>query len=187
MMDMMPKNKLIEVFPISKQRPSQPGARILSEQNLRKFIRGCTDKPSYVITKEFKLTDSFEFVIDGYYCKLSPDTDSGNLEFAQFVYTKGSSEKIYAVIQYTEADKTTGYQILDLEEGETGSLVKGITFELIKESETLSLGNNQVAFHILNVSTNENGDINYVIPLDSKVRFEQSAFSQTEVDGGEIL
>ena len=55
----------ITVFPLSFDRESDPSARLLSETNLRKLVKGYFNTDSFIISNS--LSDPFEFVLKGYY------------------------------------------------------------------------------------------------------------------------
>ena len=174
----------IDVFPISKPRPSMPGARVLSEVNLRKLIRGCTDYPSYVISENYSQGTPFEFVIDGYYCKI--DAPEGQYPFNITEITHNTTKTLYAQITFEEASLDTYNPVLDIKETTLNNktILEGIKF--IIDDDSYTADPNSIIFPIL-IIKDVDGNLSYTIPLESKVRFKRNSFLFDEVDGGEIL
>lgn len=61
----------IVVFPTTKRELNDRKSRLLTEQNLVDIVNRLLDVKSFVITKNFVYTDSFEFNIHGYFFKIA--------------------------------------------------------------------------------------------------------------------
>lgn len=61
----------IVVFPTTKRELNDRKSRLLTEQNLVDIVNRLLDVRSFVITKNFVYTESFEFNIYGYFFKIA--------------------------------------------------------------------------------------------------------------------
>ena len=61
----------IQVFPCTKRGDNQRSARLFSEENVSRISRVLLDKQSFVITDTFDASKPFEFILGGYYFKVS--------------------------------------------------------------------------------------------------------------------
>lgn len=101
----------IFVFPcVSRSKDYELKAKLMSEENITNIIKSITDSPSYIIDYD-KNTKILEFVIDGYYFKLTEFTPSGTQ---------------YAVLKY-KADTPKEIKIIDGDN--TNNQFNGLTIE----------------------------------------------------------
>ena len=162
----------IQVFPISIQRTSRPGDRVLSETNLSSVFRSFTDKKSYVISKDFSSSADFEFMIHGYFCRIE-STDIPDC-FTEIP----NGNPIYAAIHLSAQDNED-YPILEGSEDDT--YFTGVEFS----SQLTEFADTPYKLHILNKS-NEGA---YTVPPSSKIKMDLTSidltqFNLTELDGG---
>lgn len=172
-------NESVHVFPISFDRASNPMARALSEDNIRSVVKSMSDQTSFVVSSNFNPVDIFEFVVDGYYVKLTPSVDNP-LSF--------TSDDVYAVIFLDTV--STKYPLLygsDTEDGFSGVIfVDSIDESLIESLQPIvavdAEGNTTklTEYRYLQI-LHKGADGSYSVPDSSRTRFNFLL-----VDGGEI-
>lgn len=166
----------LQVFPISIARKSNPGARVLSEMNLTSIFRCFTDEKSFVVSDSFESGKPFEFIINGYYCRIEKDVIPN-------CFNGFSNGSIYAVILLK--DSSEGYPILAAEEKTSGSGASatskftGVQFT----SDLEKIDNNDYIPYSLEILIKS--DNTFTIPSTSKVKMKLSSIKFDEIDGGE--
>ena len=112
----------IFVFP-SVQRTNKPESRNLSENNLTTMFRSLVSADATYVLNEGSVNGAskFEFVIDGYYFKLTPITSVEAL----FEALSDAGDALFASITVST---TTGSNFVELQGVDDGGEYKGVEF-----------------------------------------------------------
>lgn len=167
----------LQVFPISITRKSNPGARVLSEMNLTSIFRCFTDEKSFVVSDSFEAGKPFEFVINGYYCRIEKNVIPN-------CFNGFSNGSIYAVILLKQTSE--GYPVLAADEitdgsGESAtSTFTGVQFTT--NPEDIKNDNGYIPY---NLEILIKSGTSFTIPSTSKIKMNLTSIKLNEIDGGE--
>lgn len=136
----------ITVFPLSFDRESDSSARLLSETNLRKLVKGYFNTDSFIVSNSLPDSDSypFEFILKGYYFSIK--NIKSLIEMAYKLSNKVSTK-----------EGTIAYVSIEIENINKYETLKG-SEELQQETET-STSSLEYVTDIINITFSDSEEL----------------------------
>ena len=158
----------IEVFPSTRRDISyQISSRSFNEKNAIAPIKRISENSSFIITDTYNANDSFEFIINGYYFKVTPASNIIN------AFENSNITSIYAYIIMDRGNNIE--ELYGIDDSTTG-LYTGVNFQ-----DTIPTESN----YYLKLFERDSSTNTWSIPQSSKNKFSRDVVD-VDVDGGVI-
>lgn len=160
-------NENIDIFPISALRPD-PTARVLNEMNITGMIRGLTDFPSYVVSKE---NNYIEFYIQGYHCYI---------DITKVLEELSNETSIYAILRIDKSSTPV------ISSSSTNVDNQDPFLGIVFNSTGILKIENHLEYYSLLLLTRSSISASWEVPSSSKVRFKGTVIDTSDfvIDGG---
>lgn len=165
----------VNVFPSTRRIYSQDfSARLMTESAISRIINKLVEVDGFVISNTVPTSagDVFEFNIYGYYFQIK--------NILSVTAQLSSATKLYATIRINHTDNAF-YELYVANEAGSSSTFNGITF-----TDTGSTPNDTSTDMYKTLLLLEKSGDTWIIPEQSKIKFNRSAIGLTEIDGGRI-
>lgn len=165
----------VNVFPSTRRTYAQEfSARLMTESAISRIVNNLIDVDGFVISNTAPSTaeDVFEFNVYGYYFQVK--------NILSVIEQLSGATKLYATIRINHTNDAF-YELYVANETGDSPTFNGITFS--NDGSTPSDTSTDIYKTLLLLE--KSGD-NWIIPQDSKIKFDTSAVGLTEIDGGRI-